>query len=112
RAVETDDQLVFKLRKHSLPERQTICRKGLKAHREPRVGILDPPLRTELPQSERVLRIVDVRGKPVRFQHHALRHVIQPTVHRTTENAEWNAPTPEMCSDRKSVRTCSNDGGF
>src|ERR1700678_4384343 len=98
-AVETGDQLVLELREQSFPESPSISRKSLKAHRDPSVGVLDSLLQTKLFEGKITPRIVDVRGEPVRFQHHALRHVIQPAVHRTAEDAKWNAPLTEMCSD-------------
>jgi hypothetical protein len=47
-AIETNEQLVFKFRHHSISEGKPVGREGFKAHWQPELGILDPPLGTKL----------------------------------------------------------------
>ena len=96
--IERYSEIVFQLGDHSLLEGKPISAEGLKSHRKAQVGIFNPALATKLFKSEVSIRIVDVRGKAVRLEHHAFWHVRQPTVHRTSENAEWNTAMTEMCS--------------
>src|SRR5580692_996808 len=110
--VNLDDELVLELRHHALPEGETICGESIEVHRYARVGILDASLRAKLSESKSALRIVDVGGKAVRFKHHALWHVCQPTIHRPTENAERNTTLSEMRGNGKSIGTSPNDRSF
>src|SRR5580704_7881591 len=87
-------QLIFQLRHHAIPEGEPISRESFKPHWNAGIGVLDAAFCTKLPQGKRVFGVVDVGSEAVGLQHHALRHVGQPAVHWTTENAEWNAITP------------------
>src|SRR5207302_10543662 len=96
--IERYDEIVFQFRGHSLLEGKPISAERLKPHRKAQVGIFNPALGTKLFKSEVSIRIVDVRGKAIRLEHHAFRHVRQPTIHRTPENTEWDTTMTEMCS--------------
>src|SRR5579863_7739199 len=94
--IDISHKLVFQFRHHAIPEGKPVRAERLKIHRYAGVRILNSPLGTKLPQSESFLRIVNVGGETIRLEHHALRHMVQPAVHRTAKNTEWNAPPPEM----------------
>ena len=96
--IERYNEIVFQLGDHSLLEGKAISAEGLKSHRKTQVGIFNPALATKLFKSEVSIRIVNVRGKAVRLEHHAFRHVRQPTVHGTPENTEWDTAMTEMRS--------------
>src|SRR5438874_10410455 len=96
--IKPHNQIVFQFGDHSLLEGKPISAEGLKSHRKAQVGIFNPALATKLFKSEVSIRIVDVRGKAVRLEHHAFWHVRQPTVHGTSENAEWDTAMTEMRS--------------
>ena len=109
RAIYVGHKLVFQFGHHAIPEGKPVRAEGIKLHRNTGVRVLDAPLRAKLPQGESFLRIVNVGSEAIRLEHHALRHVVQPAVHGTAENAEWDAPLPEMRRNRESVRTRSNN---
>src|SRR5580700_909869 len=105
-------QFVLKFRHHAIPESQSVIAEGIEPDRDPHVRVLDAALRTELFQREFAVGIVDVRSEPVRFEHHAFRHVRQPAIHGAAKNAERDAATAEMCCDGKSVGTCADNCSF
>src|ERR1700733_14681458 len=92
--LDAGHELVFQLRHHAVAECEPVGAEGIEAHRNASVGILDSPLRAELPQRERLLRVVNVRREAIRLEHHAFRHMLHPAIHWTTENAEWDAAAP------------------
>src|SRR5271155_1490634 len=112
RAFNAGNDFVFELRHHPIPECEAILAKSFEAHGNSHVGVLDSALRAKLLQSEFAVWVVDVRSKTVRFEHHALRHVCQPAVHRPAKNSEGDTATAEMRSHRKSVRTRADNHRF
>ena len=112
-SLHADDHLVFQFGHHAILERRTVGAESIETHRNASVGILDPLLRAIIVRSvKRAVRIEDAGGEAVRLEAHALRHVLLPAIHQAAKNTKGYAAASEVRSDRKSVRTCSNDSVF
>src|SRR4029077_5630638 len=72
-------------------------------HRNRCSRIRDAAIGAEALQRESALSVADIRGKPIGLQLHALRHVLQPAVHRTAKNPEGDSAAPEMRGYREAI---------
>ncbi len=82
---KVDDQLIFKLRNHSLLECQTISDEGFELHRLAGIGVFDSSILTIGFQGKASVRVAKVTGESIGLQQHAFGHVIFPAVHGAAE---------------------------
>ena len=107
--LKTFDHHLLEVRHKPALERTTIIDEILETRGYAKIGIGNIPLTAIALECERASRIIEGRGKTVRLQQHAPRHLRGPSFHGLAEDPVWNIAGCQMCGNRKPVWTGTDD---
>ena len=93
-------------------ERQPVGSKRVEADGDAGIVVRDTAFLAERLHCHLGIGISEIRGEPIRLEHHAHGHVRKPTVHWRPKDTVQDIRAAEVGGDRKSVRSSSNNRDF
>jgi hypothetical protein len=100
---------LFKIWDEALLKLKPVGDERIQRNRIDDVGVWKPLLLAEVLQREGGAGIVETRGEAKGFEEGALGHVISPTGHGASENAESYIASAQMRCNGEAVGACSDD---